>query len=455
MRAFTVLAGALVCSFLAQAAALASNLVIYGEAVAALQSGDYAGAAEKFEDLIDQTPNWAPGHVSLGQCYYLLGRPDRAEESIRIAGKLDPGTDLFAAYAGPGQLLYKRKRYAEAIQPLELALEHAAESQHRSTSLRLGYAYYLAGEHDDARRALEAHRSRYGAEPEPTYYLALACQKLGDYACALARLREVAAADEQELERKKALEYLARWSHYWALVPENKSGRDELLAAAIDDTGSWYRTEPQNPSALEYYTEVLLAARRAEQLIREIVPVAQREETNCIARQALAEAFNALEDGRQAERWALEAANCDPSAPAAHVEVAVAYVLQLSPEHTSLAEVHHDRQLASKALESLDRAVQLDPARSLRATSLQHEIRETLRQLEQADAEFIASDRAYQDAVRQARDSEIRQRCQGILWQLRDETRELSAEDEAFYREHQCKQYARQASSHAEDATGQ
>ena len=188
MRSFTSLAGLVLCASLVCVAVPAAGDETYEEAVAAFQGGDYELAATKFQELIDSSPEWAPGYIVLGQCQYMLGQHDEAEQSIGKAAEIDAETDLYAAYMAPGQLLYKARRFAEAARPLARALEHAPATHHRSTALKLGYSHFLAREHDAARTVLEDCRQRYGFDPESGYYLAVACQRTGDYSCAIDNL---------------------------------------------------------------------------------------------------------------------------------------------------------------------------------------------------------------------------------------------------------------------------
>jgi tetratricopeptide (TPR) repeat protein len=443
------------CTLLAPTTAVASERAIYEDAVAALDGGDYGVAAERFQALIDQRPDWAAGHVALGRCHYLLGNPERGEAIIRTAREVDPETDLFRAYLEPGRDLYERKRYEEAIAPLEAALEHAPESHARSVSLQLAYAYYLAGRHDEARRALDEHQQSYGEAAQPSYYVALSCQRLGDYPCALDNLRRTVQLAGGAEPGRKALRKLAKWSRYWALAPENRDRRDALLDQAVQDTGDWHRAEPRNAVALEYYAETLLAARRSERVVRELTPVARNDAANCVAQRALAGAWNAIGNGNEAMTWARKAKSCDPAAPQAHVELAVACILQLRPEHSSLEEVRRDRQLAREAMESLDAALKLGASDDEpRARALRADVEETLEKLGHAEAAFVARDDAYRDALLQARADEVRERCLSVSWKLRDESRELTSEEQAFYREHDCKRYARQSAPGAERAAG-
>lgn len=438
MRPFILLAGLLAC---ASAPALASDPATYEDAVAAFQRGNYGLAAVQFEELITQSPSWAAGHVALGQCYYLLGEPERAESSIRTAREYDPGIDLFAAYFGAGQLLYSKKSFEQAVAPLEKALAHAAPQKRASTSLRLAHAYLVTDRYDSARRTLENHHRDYGVDATSARYLARACRKLGDYRCALNNVR---IARESSKDDDRLIEYLGRWSYEWAVHPDNDGRREEAVLQAVEDTRSWYAARPDDPVALRYHTEALLAADRGADVVELLSPTARQEAQDCTARLTLAEAFNSLGDGRQAEKWALEAAQCDPSMSQAYIEAGAACIHQLRPEYSSLEEVRNDQSLTRKALESFHRARDLDEGKARRLPKLIADAQATLQRLDVVEADFVAHDQAYDDDVAAARDDEIKGRCKNLSWIVAHDAGGISSEDEAFYRRHDCKQYARQ-----------
>jgi tetratricopeptide (TPR) repeat protein len=446
MRALGCCVGSVVCTpllLLAVTFVQASEPSTYDEAVAAFERGAYDAAADRFRDLIEANPTWAPGHVVLGQCYYLLGRSEPGEESIRTARELDPQTDLFAAYYAAGQLLYKQEHFDRAIPPLEKAVEHAPVTHEKQTLLQLAYSFLMADRHEQARASFETWQDRYGVDSDSSYFLALACRELSDYPCALQNLRRAVPTGGEEQRGRKRLEYLAKWSHYWALLSENRSRREELIQAAVADTRSWYEAEPRDPTALRYHVETFLAAGRVEDAIDVLVPLATRHQGNCTAQTLLARAFNAVADGRRAEKWASEAVACAPINAEAHVELAAAYIHQLRHEHAKLEEVREDQALARKTVAALRKAIESDSDGTSRAERLVADAQHTLERLDQAEAEFMDQELDYQNQLRDAQLQEIRQRCQNIMWIIGHDPLRLSTEDEAFHGQHDCKQYAR------------
>jgi tetratricopeptide (TPR) repeat protein len=404
--------------------------------------GEYQGASRRvaMRVLCCCNPSWSPGHVVLGQCYYLLGQVEQAEQSLETAKQLDPQTDLFKAIYGTAQLLLEEKQYERAIAPLEEAVRLAPDAQARSTSFRLAYAYVMAERHDRARQSLELWQERYGADADSSYYLALACQRQDDYPCALANLRHALQTGDAGDRKRKIVKYLAKWSNHWALLPQNEARRDELIGQALEETRAWHESDPADAVALRYYVETLLAAGRGREAIEVLRPMAQDEAGNCAVRTLLAAAFNALGDGREAQGWATQAADCDPTDAGAQIELAVSHIHQLHPEYTELPQVQEDQRRIDAALTALRQAVKRGDAR---AAALLADAQKTLEHLERVEAEFIDRDNAHRIEIRAATAREIRERCQSVHWTKQHDPQRLSAEDKAFYAEHDCRQYLR------------
>jgi tetratricopeptide (TPR) repeat protein len=413
---------------------------LYERAVASFRSADYEQAARLFEELIERSPSWADGHLSLGHCYYLLGEPGKGHESIRVAAEWDPEVDRFKAYFGTGETLYRQRRFEEAVAPLERALEHApgpeGDDRRKSATFRLAQTYLLVDRPLDARPLLERYVDLYGIDFRSAYNLGLACRKLGDDRCALTNMRLAATtSSEENPSYRKAQEYLARWSHSWALRAEAPEIRDtERLSDAIDATRTWYEAEPGDPRAVECYAETLLVAGRGEDVVRELRPAATRA-GSCAARLLTARALNSLGNCSEAETWARAAVLCDPTLADAHVELAAAHIHSVRPEPTGLDEVRIAEKRMTQVVDSLRQALAVEPGHRRAATMLM-EAEVTLERLGQVAGDLVAALRA--DEL-----ENTRQRCLRLLWTRQRESRELTPEEESFFRQADCRQHDR------------
>jgi predicted Zn-dependent protease len=418
----------------------ASDPSTYEDAVAAFRNQDYVAAASKFEQVVDENPSWAPGHVVLGQCYYLLGKSDRAEQSLDTARQLDPQTDLFKAAYAAAQLLLEKMQFEQAVPPLEKAVKHAPDAKAESTSFRLAYAYLMAERYEQARQSFESWQDRYGADADSSYYLALTCQRKEDYPCALVNLRKALQTGEAGDRSHKIVKYLAKWSHHWALLQQNENQRDALIRQAVKETRAWYEADPNNTVALRYYVETLLAADRSRQVVKMLLPLAQDAPEDCTVRTLLAAAFNALGEGREAQGWATQAADCDSSDAGAQIELAVSQIHQLHPQYTEVDQVRQDQRRIEAAVTALRKAVKRGANGGARAESLLADAQQTLEHLAQVEAELVERDDNHQIEIHAAILQEITERCQSIRWTKEHDPQRLSAEDEAFYAEHDCRQ---------------
>jgi tetratricopeptide (TPR) repeat protein len=413
----------------------------YDEASAAFQGGDYEVAAEKFKELIDKTPSWGPGYVVLGQSYFMIGQPDLGDRTIARAGEVDVETDLFQAYLSAAKMLQKEKRFADAILPYERALANAEPPNRPSTAISLAYCCLTAGQSDRARETLEAYQEEFGADTTSAFYLALACKKLDDYPCALGSLRAADWSSAPESQAVKAREYLAKWSHHWALLPANKDRQKDLLIEAVGDTRPWFTADPSDPSAVRYHSETLLAAGLAHESIEELTPVAAADPANCAVQAAIAKAYNSRHEIKNAVTWATRAVECDSSNAEAHVQLAAANILQMQSEHNDLAQVQRDLARIRDAVAALEKAIEADPNHQ-RAGPLLADARKTLVDLQRAEKMFVERNAAYQQQVDAVERENIRERCRVILWKLDTESEILTPEEEAFNKEQRCKQYA-------------
>ncbi|MEA3399751.1 MAG: tetratricopeptide repeat protein [Armatimonadota bacterium] len=63
----------------------------YGLALARMYERKWGQAAEQFQQVLEQEPEYADAHANLAVCMARLGQPDRALEAIERAIDLDPG----------------------------------------------------------------------------------------------------------------------------------------------------------------------------------------------------------------------------------------------------------------------------------------------------------------------------------------------------------------------------
>jgi len=93
---------------------------LYRQGLERLERGDGAAAAEVLEQAVEQEPEKASLHETLGRAYFRAGRVARAREQFERALALDP-TDDYANF-GVGRCYEREGRLAAAAKHYKLAL---------------------------------------------------------------------------------------------------------------------------------------------------------------------------------------------------------------------------------------------------------------------------------------------------------------------------------------------
>ena len=123
---------------------------------------NHRGAAERFEQVVALSPNWAEGHQWLGSAYEALGDEDGAAKAWQAAHKLDPKDSR--CLISLGVLRSRQRRFKEAIRLLEQGI--ALKPHYGFADAKLFLAEALEG----ARRMKQAKQQwREVLELEPMY----------------------------------------------------------------------------------------------------------------------------------------------------------------------------------------------------------------------------------------------------------------------------------------------
>jgi tetratricopeptide (TPR) repeat protein len=135
---------------------------LYTQAKAAQASGDIAGAAAKYEEI------------------------------LRIAPRLGP------AYNNLGALYFRQREYGKAAAVLERGLK--ADPSMSSAAALLGISLYESGEYARARPRLEASLRANPADANVQMFLVKDLSKLGDYGAAATHLQQMGAKTPKNQE---------------------------------------------------------------------------------------------------------------------------------------------------------------------------------------------------------------------------------------------------------------
>ena len=112
-------------------------------------------AADQFRRVIELLPDHGPAHTSLGTTLLSLGRENEAEAEFKKSLALTPD---YAAATNLGVIYYNQKRFAEAAEMTEKALQ-INDKDYRLWN-NLAIAYEWLGRPDKARQAFSQELTR-------------------------------------------------------------------------------------------------------------------------------------------------------------------------------------------------------------------------------------------------------------------------------------------------------
>ena len=115
----------------------------------------FSEAADQFRRVIDLLPDHVPAHTSLGTTLLSLGREDEAEAEFKKSLALAPD---YVAASNLGVIYYNQKRFAEAAEMTEKALQ-VNDKDYRLWN-NLAIAYEWLGQPDKARQAFSQELTR-------------------------------------------------------------------------------------------------------------------------------------------------------------------------------------------------------------------------------------------------------------------------------------------------------
>jgi tetratricopeptide (TPR) repeat protein len=158
---------------------------LYAEAKSAQAQGDLAGAAAKYEKLLQVAPNLGPAYNNLGALYLQLREYKRAAAVLEKGLKVDPKMNSASALLGIS--LYEMGDYPNARRSLESALR--ANPKDDNAELFLSNDLIKLGEFDAAAVHLHQLSQRQPQNQEIWYLLGKVHMKLSEQA--LSKLNDI------------------------------------------------------------------------------------------------------------------------------------------------------------------------------------------------------------------------------------------------------------------------
>jgi tetratricopeptide (TPR) repeat protein len=176
----------------------AAPLVLIGALQVAGQNPQ--AAVDAFQKSLKLNAQSIEAHRGLGQAFGLLGQNDRAEESYRLALKLD-GNDVVSLNDLAWLLAEIRNKPDEAL-PLAEKAERLAPQLGWVTDT-LGWIHYRRGSYAEAEKTLLRAAEQAPSNGLVQFHLGLTYEKLGRKTDALSALRRAAKLDPKLANREK------------------------------------------------------------------------------------------------------------------------------------------------------------------------------------------------------------------------------------------------------------
>jgi len=183
-------------------AAAGSASAQWEDGVAAFKSGDYAKAAQEFQAIIDQQPDWPGAHYMLGQTLLKQKKNQEALAQLRKAYDLNP--DDLSYQLALGKAYLSVRRYGDAAQLLGNIDAAALPKPQQAAMLQmLAVAYDKSG---DSGRALQALSGAAQASPDNAdiqFQYGSAALNNGDTATAVKALGKAASLDSGDATKQE------------------------------------------------------------------------------------------------------------------------------------------------------------------------------------------------------------------------------------------------------------
>jgi TolB-like protein/DNA-binding winged helix-turn-helix (wHTH) protein/Tfp pilus assembly protein PilF len=215
---------------------------------------DFASAEREFKQVLQDNPNFAPGHsgyaaylwamgrfdegntemkktlelaplslgtgVDVGRGYYFAHQYDRAIDQYKKVIELDP--NFPTAHSMLGMALLEKHDYDRAIAELQTGMALAGGGQ----SIWLGYAYAVAGRRAEAQQELAGCLGRWNKKHTGGVCMALAYLGMGDKDQAFAWL-------EKEFQNHSSVIYMLKAYPYWDALRSDPRYNDLLRWAGL------------------------------------------------------------------------------------------------------------------------------------------------------------------------------------------------------------------------------
>ncbi len=207
------------------------------------KQGQYAKAAQEFEQLVKADPKYESGYRVLGDSYLKLRQYDKAAKAFHEAAQLDSSN--FSSFLGAAVAEFNQGRYQDAIDTLQAGKASAKTPKERYQLFQLrGSSHYNLRQYQPAVSDLEQAVSIQRGVYDDVFQLGLSYLQLGNYAKARQYLEQAVALGDTSGEAGQYLDRVDYQAALGAIRSEKYSEAEKALQKFVDahpdDGEAWY-----------------------------------------------------------------------------------------------------------------------------------------------------------------------------------------------------------------------
>lgn len=276
------------------------------EGVQAFQGGNFSVAAQEFQEVTEQSSDYAPAHFMLGQALDRLNRGEDALDAFRKAYDLQPNNAEYQLALANAYL--DVRRYSDAAELYQRIDPSQLKSQYRAAyNKNKTIALEKSGRSDEAFAALRETARSSPNDASAQYAYGVAAFNAGQTAQAVPALAKAAQLEPKPKYRESYAKALIR------LARQDASQKRDAYAKAVEQARALVSAQATYDNLL-LLAEAQLGAREYRDAAATLQRVAGQQQDDWLPYFYLSQAQTALQQYAAAEDSLEKALAADPSA---------------------------------------------------------------------------------------------------------------------------------------------
>lgn len=275
------------------------------EGVQAFQGGNFSVAAQEFQGVTEQSPDYAPAHFMLGQALDKLNRNEDALDAFRQAYDLQPSNSEFQLALANAYL--EVRRYADAAELYQRIEPSSLKDAYRPAYQKnKAIALEKSGRRDEAFAALRENAESSPNDAGAQYSYGVAAFNAGQTATAISPLERAVQLDPKPKYREAYVKALIR------LARQDASQKQQAYSKAVEQAKALMAADPSYDNLL-MLGEAQLGAKQYRDAVSTLERAAGQQQ-DWLPRFYLSQAQTAIEQYAAAEESLEKALAANPSA---------------------------------------------------------------------------------------------------------------------------------------------